>query len=78
MALSPASIQRLRAKWEAEYETWKEEDLSWLEPLYIWGDGIYVKASIGKDKAALLTTMVSMSDGTKKVLAVEPGYRESK
>lgn len=76
--LSPASIQRLKAKWEAEYEAWKEEDLSGLEPIYLWADGIYVKAGIGKDKAALLTVIVSLSDGTKKVLAVEPGYRESK
>lgn len=37
-----------------------------------------MKAGIGKDKAALLVIEVGLSDGTKKVLAVEPGYRESK
>jgi transposase-like protein len=68
--LSPASIQRLKAKWEAEYEAWKEEDLSGLEPVYLWADGVYVKAGIGRDKAALLTVIASLSDGTKRVLAV--------
>lgn len=76
--LSAASIQRLKAKWEAEYEAWRQEDLSGFEPVYLWADGIYVKAGIGKDKAALLVAIAAGSDGEKKVLAVEPGYRESK
>lgn len=76
--LSPASIQRLKAKWEGEYEAWRNEDLSSLEPVYLWADGIYVKAGIGKDKAALLVIVAALCDGTKRVLAVESGYRESK
>lgn len=75
--LSPSSIQRLKGKWEAEYRKWRKEDLSGLEPVYLWADGIYVKAGIGRDKAALLVIIAAMSDGTKKVLAVESGYRES-
>lgn len=76
--LSPASIQRLKATWGAEYEAWSNEDLSGHTPVYLWADGIHVKAGIGKDKAALLVVLVAMSDGTKRVVAVEPGYRESK
>jgi transposase-like protein len=76
--LSPASIQRLKAKWKVEYDAWKDEDLSGLEPVYLLSDGIHVKAGIGKDRAALLVIIAAMSDGQKKVLAVEPGYRESK
>ena len=62
---------------EVEYEAWRMEDLSGLEPVYLWADGVYVKAGIGKDKAALLVIVGAMRDGTKKVLAVESGYRES-
>jgi len=76
--LSPASIQRLKAKWEVEYEAWRTEDLRGLKPVYLWADGIYVKAGIGKDKAALLVVLVALSDGAKQVLAIEPGWRESK
>lgn len=75
--LSASSIQRLKGKWEAEYKAWQAEDLSDLEPVYIWADGIYVKAGIGKDKAALLVVFAAMRDGTKRLLAVESGYRES-
>jgi len=75
--LSAGSIQRLKTRWEVEYEAWRSEDLSGLEPVYLWADGVYVKAGIGKDKAALLVVVVAMMDGTKRVLSVESGYRES-
>lgn len=75
--LSSASIQRLKAKWQKEYEEWREEDLSELEPVYLWADGLYVKAGLGKDKAALLIVIVALKDGRKKIVAVESGYRES-
>jgi len=76
--LSASSIQRLKAKWEGEYEAWRGTDLSGLEPVYIWADGVYVKAGIGRDKAALLVIIASLRDGGKHVLAVESGYRESR
>jgi len=75
--LSAASIQRLKAKWESEYDSWNCEDLSGLEPVYLWADGVYVKAGIGRDKAALLVVIASFSDGSKRILAVESGFRES-
>ena len=75
--LSPASIARLRAKWEEEFETWQERRLDECELVYAWADGIYVKAGLEKDKAALLVVLGAMSDGRKQVLAVRPGHRES-
>jgi transposase-like protein len=75
--LSASSIQRLKSKWEVEYEAWRSEDLSGLEPVYLWADGVYVKAGLSKDKAALLVIVAGLKDGTKRVLAVESGYRES-
>ena len=38
----------------------------------------YVKAGLEKQKAALLVVIGAMSDGRKEVLAIVPGYRESK
>jgi putative transposase len=76
--LSPSSIERLKAKWQAEYEQWKRRPLDQCELVYAWGDGIYVKAGLEKDKAALLVIVGAMRDGHKEVLAVVPGYRESK
>ena len=76
--LCASSIQRLKGKWEAEYTSWCKEDLSELELVYLWADGLYVKAGIARDKAALLVIIGALSDGTKKVLAVQSGFRESK
>jgi transposase-like protein len=76
--LSAASIQRLTGKWQAEYEAWKHENLSDVEVVYQWADGIYVKAGLEKDKAALLVIIGASTSGEKKILACESGYRESK
>ena len=75
--LSSSSIGRLRAQWEEELETWRERRLDDRELVYAWADGIYVKAGLEKDKAALLVVIGAMSDGRKEVLAVWPGHRES-
>lgn len=76
--LSASSIQRLKAKWQAEYEAWKQQDLSVLEVVYQWADGVYVKAGLEKDKAALLVLIGALASGKKVILACESGYRESK
>ena len=75
--LSSSSIGRLRAKWEEEFETWQERRLDDRELVYAWADGIYVKAGLEKDKAALLVVIGAMSDGRKEVLAIRSGHRES-
>jgi transposase-like protein len=75
--LSASSIERLRGKWVAEYEAWSSRSLVGLEPVYLWADGIYVKAGLEKDKAALLVILAGLRDGRKVVLAVEAGHRES-
>ena len=76
--LSAASIQRLKGKWQTEYREWKEQDLSGLEVVYQWADGVYVKAGLEKDKVALLILIGALSNGKKVLLACESGYRESK
>jgi putative transposase len=75
--LSESSIERLRGKWVVEFEAWRRRSLRGLEPVYLWADGIYVKAGLEKDKACLLVVVAGLRDGRKVVLAVESGYRES-
>jgi transposase-like protein len=76
--LSASAIDRLKAKWQLEYEEWKRQDLSSYEVVYQWADGIYVKAGLEKDKAALLVIIGALTNGRKVFLACESGYRESK
>jgi transposase-like protein len=75
--LSASSIGRLKAVWQQEFDAWSQRDLSNLEVVYLWADGIYVKAGLEKEKAALLVVVAALADGRKVVLAVQCGHRES-
>lgn len=75
--LSPSSILRLQAEWQAQYAAWGRRDLRDLPLVYLWADGLYVKAGLEDTKAALLVLIGALADGRKVVLAVESGQRES-
>jgi transposase-like protein len=75
--ISAGTVARLKEKWQAEWQEWRQRRLDGLEVVYVWVDGVYVKAGLEKDKSALLVAIGGLSDGQKVVLAVEPGHRES-
>lgn len=75
--LSASSIERLRERWRGEFELWRQRSLKGIRPVYLWADGVYVKAGLEKDKAALLVVIAGLEDGRKMVVAVEAGHRES-
>lgn len=52
--LSPASVLRLKTQWQVEYEAWKQRRLDGLEVVYLWADGLYVKAGL-EDKGGALS-----------------------
>jgi transposase-like protein len=76
--LSASSIERLRAKWKLEYAEWENRDLSGLDIVYAWADGLYVKAGIEDRKTALLVIVGATTTGEKVLLGLVPGERESK
>jgi transposase-like protein len=75
--ISASTVARLKEQWQAEWEQWRRRSLVGLELVYLWVDGVYVKAGLEKAKSALLVVIGGLSDGRKVILAVEPGYRES-
>ena len=75
--LSKSSIRRLRRGWTEEFGAWSGRRLEDREVVYMWADGIYVKAGLERDKAAVLVVIGAMRDGSKEVLALVSGYRES-
>jgi len=75
--VSASTVARLKEGWQAEWEEWKRRPLDGMEVLFMWVDGVYVKAGLEKEKAALLVIVGGLLDGRKVILAVEPGYRES-
>jgi transposase-like protein len=76
--LSAASIARLKAQWQLEFQEWRSRSLAELDIVYCWADGLYVKAGIEDGKAALLVIIGATREGEKVVLAVESGQRESR
>jgi putative transposase len=75
--LSATSLARLKASWQLDYEAWKQRRLDDLEVVYVWADGLYVKAGLEDSKAALPVLIGALTAGQKIVLAVESGQRES-
>ncbi len=75
--LSASTLVRLKATWQAQYAAWQQRDLSTLELVYLWADGVYVKAGLEDSKAALLVLIGADAEGCKHVLAVVSGERES-
>ena len=75
-ALSPNSILRLREEWEMEYRSWRQRPLT-ERYVYVYADGVYLKAGLEREKTALLVVIGVRADGVKEFLAMEEGYRES-
>jgi len=76
-ALSPTAIVRLKERWADEYTSWKQRPLGEHQYGYLWADGIYLGVGSEEEKAALLCIVGAREDGTKELLAMEVGYRES-
>lgn len=76
--LSPTNIVRLKESWETEYKEWSLRDLSDKHYVYIWVDGIYFNVRLQDDRPCVLVTIGALPDGTKELVAVYDGHRESK
>ena len=75
--ISASTVARLKERWNAELAEWRSRPLDDLEVVYMWVDGVYVKAGLEREKAAILVVMAALSDGSKVVVSAVPGYRES-
>jgi len=77
IGLSAETIVRLKAVWQREYAQWQQRDLSTSRYVYWWVDGIYFNVRLDTDRQCLLVVIGATADGTKELLAVEDGFRES-
>jgi putative transposase len=75
--ISASTVARLKEKWQGELAEWNSRRLDDLDVAYLWADGVYVKAGLEKDKAAVLVLVAALKDGRKVVLALRSGHRES-
>lgn len=75
--LAPATISRLKKVWAQEYDAWRRRDLSMKPYVYFWVDGVYMNVRMDQDAQCLLVVIGARADGTKELVAIEDGYRES-
>lgn len=75
--LSAGTISRLKRVWESQYASWRQESLKGKEFVYLWVDGIYLKARMETDKQCVLVIVGVDTQGCKHFLAIEDGIRES-
>ena len=75
---SATTITRLLRVWQEEYEGWRKRSLKGKEYVYVWADGVYFNVRLGEDKQLACLVLVGvLPDGSKEVIALEDGYRES-
>jgi transposase-like protein len=77
VGLSGSVITRLTETWKAEQRTFSERDLSGVDYVYLWADGIHVNIRLEEHKLCLLVLIGVRADGRKELVALADGYRES-
>ena len=75
--LSASTICRLTEAWQAELEEWKSRDLSDVDYVYWWADGVHFNIRLEEDRLCCLVIVGVRPDGTKELVAIAGGYRES-
>ena len=75
--LSATTIARLTTQWQAEARSFNERSLADTDYVYVWVDGIHLKVRLEQDKVCLLVMIGVRADGTKELIALADGFRES-
>ena len=75
--LSAAVITKLTETWKAEQRAFAARDLTGVDYVYLWADGIHVNIRLEKHKLCLLVMIGVRADGRKELIALADGYRES-
>jgi len=77
VAPPPTAITRLTAAWQADYESFQKRDLSERDYVYVWADGVHFRIRLEDDRLCALVMIGVRPDGTKELITIEDGYRES-
>jgi len=75
--LSASVITKLTETWKSEQRTFSQRDLSGVDYVYLWADGIHVNIRLEEHTLCLLVLIGVRTDGRKELVALADGYRES-
>jgi putative transposase len=75
--LSASVVTRLAAQWQAERQAFVARDLADRDYVYCWADGIHFNLRLEDGRLCCLVIIGVRADGTKELVAVADGERES-
>jgi putative transposase len=75
--LSASVITRLTTQWQAEQRVFAERRLDDRDYVYVWADGVHFNVRLEEDRLCCLVIVGVRVDGTKELVAIADGYRES-
>ena len=75
--LSAPTITQLTAQWQDEAVAFNSRDLSSVDYVYVWADGIHVNVRLESERLCLLVLIGVRADGTKELITLADGHRES-
>ena len=75
--LSAATITPMTTQRHDDANAFNERSLAETDYVYCWVDGIHLKVRLDQDKVCLLVMIGVRGDGTKELIALADGFRES-
>ena len=75
--LSPSVITRLTTGWQEERDRFSRRSLADVDYVYVWVDGIHFNVRLDEERLCCLVMVGVRADGTKELVAITDGYRES-
>ena len=70
-------ITRLTRQWQTERDAFMRRELSGVDYVYCWVDGIHFNIRLEEERLCCLVVVGVRADGTKELVAIGDGYRES-
>lgn len=75
--LSASVITRLTHQWQDEQQAFANHRLDDVDYVYVWCDGIHFNVRLEESRLCCLVIVGVRADGTKELVAIADGYRES-
>jgi transposase-like protein len=74
--LSGPVITKLTEQWKSDQRVFADRDLTEVDYVYLWADGVHVNIRLEENKLCLLVMIGVRADGRKELIALADGYRE--
>lgn len=75
--LSASVVTRLTKTWQDEQRRFADRSLADVDYVYCWADGIHFNVRLEEERLCCLVIVGVRADGTKELVAIADGYRES-